>query len=69
MVTAASALYAGVGAFVFLFPMGGDNKATFLLFWLSAPVYFGVWMTANLLVCHRRPRPRRTTRPRPLVHH
>ncbi len=72
MITAASALYAGVWAFVFLFPMGADNKATFLLFWTSALIYLGVWTIADLLVCHRRPRPRRrrrTSRPRSLVHH
>jgi hypothetical protein len=72
VITAASALYAGVWAFVFLFPMGADNKATFLLFWTSALICLGVWMVADLLVCHRRPRPRRrrrTSRPRSLVHH
>jgi hypothetical protein len=72
VITAASALYAGVGAFVFLFPMGADNKAAFLLFWTSAFICLGVWITADLLVCHRRPRPRRrrrTSRPRSLVHH
>jgi len=71
VITAASALYAGVYAFVFLFPMGADNKATFLLFWTSALIYLGVWMIADLLVCHRRPRPRRrrrTSYPRSLVH-
>ena len=56
VITAASALYAGVWAFVFLFPMGADNKAAFLLFWTSALIYLGVWITADLLVCHRRPR-------------
>jgi hypothetical protein len=36
----ASALYAGVWAFPFIFPGGGDNFATFGLFWMSALIYF-----------------------------
>ena len=72
VITAASALYAGVWASVFLFPMGADDKAAFLLFWTSAFIYLGVWFIADLLVCHRRPRPRRRrriSRPRSPVHH
>ena len=36
MIATAGALYAGVRAFLFIFPGGGDNFATFGLFWMSA---------------------------------